>query len=126
MSLELFSDNLLQHMSIKREIRHQAFKFGILLTELPQLPQRAQPQSFLLSLPHVKPLLADSHRPTDLGYGCHALRVPQGGQDLFLGMSKSSCCHRRVLLPGGEDHVTGRFLMFPLAYFSGSGSSFYD
>ena len=48
--------------------------------------------------------------------------MPQGGQDLFLGMPSSSC-HRRVLLLGKEDHVAGRFLKRPLALFSGFGSA---
>jgi hypothetical protein len=48
--------------------------------------------------------------------------VSQGRQDLLFGMPSSSC-HRRVLLLGEEDHAADRFLKFPLAYFSGFGSS---
>ena len=48
-------------------------------------------------------------------------RVPQGGQNPFLGMSTPSC-RRRVLLLGEEDHVAGRFLKLSLVYFSGFGS----
>lgn len=47
-TLQLFSHDLLQHMAIEREIRHQAFQLGILLTELPQFAQftEAQPRLF--------------------------------------------------------------------------------
>ncbi|CAE6799144.1 hypothetical protein NSPZN2_70240 [Nitrospira defluvii] len=41
---------------------------------------------------------------------------------MLFGMPPSSS-HRCVLLLGEEDHAAGRFLKFPLAYFSGFGST---
>ena len=38
-AVQLFSHDLLQHMVIEQEIRHQAFQLGILITELPQFAQ---------------------------------------------------------------------------------------
>jgi hypothetical protein len=120
-AVQLFSHDLLQHRAIEREIRHQAFQLGILLTELPQFAQFTEAQPRILALPHVKRLLADADLPAHVHHGRATLCFPQGGQNLFLGMPSSSC-HRRVLLLGQEDHVAGRFLKLPLAYFSGFGS----
>jgi hypothetical protein len=107
-------------MAIEREIRHQAFQLGILLTELPQFAQFTEAQPRILALPHVKRLLADADLPAHVHHGRATLCFPQGGQNLFLGIPSSSCS-RRVLLLGQEDHVAGRFLKLSLAYFSGLG-----
>ncbi len=120
-ALQLFSDNLLQHVPIERQIGHEAFQLGILLTELPQFAQFAEAEPRILPLPHVERLLADPHLPADVHHGRAPLHLPQGGQYLFLGMPTSSC-HRRVLLLCQEDHALAPFLKQPLAYFLGFGS----
>ncbi len=115
-ALQLFSHDLLQHMAIEREIRHQAFQLGILLTELPQFAQFTEAQPRILALPRVKRLLADAGPPTRPPRSCHPL-LPAARPE-----SVASVCPRRVLLLGQEDHVAGRSLKLPLAYFSGFGS----
>src|SRR4029077_11830559 len=94
----------------------------VFLAELPEFPQFTEAQPRILAFPHVERLLADAHIATDFRNRRPALRLPQGSQDLFLGMPSSSC-HRRVLLLGKEDHVAGRFLKLSLAYFPGFGST---
>ena len=109
-------------MPIQREIGHQSFELRVFLAELPEFPQFTEAQPRIFAFPHVERLFADAHIATDFRNRRPTLRVPQSGQDLFLGMPSSSC-PRRVLLLGEEDHVADRFLKLPLAYFSGFGSA---
>ncbi len=113
-ALQLFRDDLLQPMPIEREIGHQPLQLRVFFPQLSQLTQLAQSESRILSLPQVERLLTDADLPADVHHSRPALRLPQGGQNLFLGMFTSSC-HRRVLLLGKEDHVAGRFLKLPPA-----------
>ena len=93
----MFSHDLLQHVPIQREIRHQAFEFGVLFAQLSQLAQFAQPELGVVPFPHVERLLTDAHLTTHCRDCRPTLRLPQGGQDLLVGMPSLSC-HRRVLL----------------------------
>ena len=120
-AVPLFSHDLLQPLAIEREIRHHAFQLGLLLTELPELPQFTEAQPRLRARPHVTRLLAEADLPAHVHHGRATRCFPQGGEHLFLGMPSSSC-PRRVLLLGQEDHVAGRSLTLSLAYFSGFGS----
>jgi hypothetical protein len=49
-ALELFSDDLLEHLFVQGEIRHQPAQPGVLLLQLPELPNlgRHQPPELLL------------------------------------------------------------------------------
>jgi len=120
-AVQLFSHDLRQHMVIEREIRHQAFQLGILITELPQFAQFTEAQPRILALLQVKRLLANADLPAHVHPGRATLCFPAEQPESVLGMPSSSC-PRRVLLLGQEDHVAGRFLKLPLAYFSGFGS----
>jgi hypothetical protein len=100
-------------MAIEREIRHQAFQLGTLLTELPQFAPFTEAQPHILALPHVKRLLADvpncRHTSTTV--------VPPSASRRAARICSSVCPRRRVILLGQEDHVAGRFLKLSLAYF---------
>jgi hypothetical protein len=76
-------------MPNEREIGHQPLQLRVFFSPLPQLSQLAQPEPRILSLPQVERLLTDADLPTDLRHGCPALRLPQGSEHLFLGMSTS-------------------------------------
>lgn len=121
-AVELFSDNLLQHVRIERESGHQAFSLGVLLTELPQFTQLTDPRPRVFPFPHIERLRAALPLPANVHHGRLTLRLPQGGEKLFLSTSTSSC-HRRLLLLCEEDHSAGPFIKLPLAYFSGFGSA---
>lgn len=75
-ALQIFSDNLLQHMPIEREIRDQPLQLGAFFPQLPQLPQFTQPKPRILPLPHIERLLADAYLAADLRDGCSTLHVP--------------------------------------------------
>src|SRR5215813_4393612 len=92
-------------MPIQREIVHQSLQLGVFLTELPKFPQFTQPQPRIVPLPHIARLLGDPHLPADLRHGRATFRLPQGGQDLLVGMSSSSYL-RQVLL--GEKKTTSQ------------------
>ena len=81
-------------MAIQREIRHQPFQLGIFLSQLPELAQFAQPEPRVLTLPHVERLLADAHRAIDFSNRRSTPGLAQGGQNLLLRMSSSSCPRR--------------------------------
>jgi hypothetical protein len=40
---QLFSDDLLQHVPVQREVRHQLLQLGIVIAQLAQLSQLASP-----------------------------------------------------------------------------------
>jgi hypothetical protein len=63
-------------MAIEREIRHQAFQLGILLTDLPQFAPFTEAQPRILALPHVKGLLADADLPAHVHHGRATLCFP--------------------------------------------------
>jgi hypothetical protein len=51
--------DLLQDVTVQREIRDQVLEFRVLLAQLPELAQFAQPQSRILLLPNVERGFAD-------------------------------------------------------------------
>lgn len=111
-AVQIFSRDFLQHLAIEREIRHQAFQLGILLTELPQFSQFTEAQPRILALPHVKRLLADADLPAHIHPSRATLCSPQGGQNLCLGVPSSGP-------PSGSRRPRrGPVPQAPLAYFS--------
>ena len=88
--------DLLQDVTVQREIRDQVLEFRVLLAQLPELAQFAQPQSRILLLPNVERGFADPVFAADVAHSAAALRLAQGPQDLLFRMSLLR--HLRVLL----------------------------
>jgi len=86
-ALELFSDDLLQHVAIERQIRHELLQLAVLLAQLPQLSQFTQTYPAVLSLPGVKCLLANPELPADLRRFFSTFRLPQRLQNLLFCMT---------------------------------------
>src|SRR5271170_6804216 len=71
-------------------------ELGVLLAQLPELTQFAQPQSRILLLPDVVRRLADAVLAANVGHPGAALRLSQCPQNMLLRMSLLR--HLRVLL----------------------------
>jgi hypothetical protein len=69
---KLFCQNLLQHVLVETEIRHQLLELGVFLSELPQLSDIADTHPGISLLPVVKCSLVDSHL---MAQSCHALSL---------------------------------------------------
>jgi hypothetical protein len=72
-ALELFSEDLLQHVLIEGEISHKLLEFAILLFPLAQSPQLGDAHTSELAFPAVERLLADAELAAHLGYHCPGL-----------------------------------------------------
>src|SRR6202035_702821 len=67
-ALQLFLHDLLQDVAVQREIRDQVLKLRVLLAQLPELAQLAQPQPRVLLLPNVERGFADPVFAADVGH----------------------------------------------------------
>lgn len=82
-ALEFYSDDLLQHVPIERQIRHQPLQLRVLIAHLSQLSQLAQTHTGVLPLPDVTHLLADPQLPADLCDLLSAFGWPECLQNLL-------------------------------------------
>jgi hypothetical protein len=74
-ALQLFSHDLLQDVPVQRQVRHQPLELGLLIAQLPQLPQLAQRQSRVFLPPDVERSFADPVLAADVGDPLAALRL---------------------------------------------------
>src|ERR1700726_3263542 len=101
---QLFLHDLLQDVTVQREVRDQVLKLRVFLAQLPELAQLAQAQPPILLLPNVERGFADPVFAADVGHSGAAFRLPHCPQDLLFRMSLLR--HLRVLLVlAPEDHA---------------------
>ena len=116
----LFCDDLLQDVAVEAQIRHQPLEFAILLAELPELPEFAQPQAGVFLLPHVERLLADGVFATHGDGRLAGLHLPEDPENLLFAASFLG--HRHGLLSTIREPRDGQNRNFPVDQFSGFGS----
>jgi hypothetical protein len=64
---QLFSHDLLQDVSVERQVGDNLLQLPILVSQRPELPQLLDAETRELLLPAVERLLADPEAATDLG-----------------------------------------------------------
>ncbi len=84
-ALELFSEHLLEHVLVEREIGNQRLQFLVLIFELSKSGQPGDAHPGELTFPPVAGLLRDARLATDFGDGCAAFNLPQSVDDLLVG-----------------------------------------
>src|SRR5208337_2818959 len=102
-ALQLSSDDLLQHVSVQRQIRHQPLELGVLLAQLPELAQLAQSQACVLLLPHVVRGFADAVLAAQLAYPRAAFCLVQRPQNRLFRVT--SLRHPGPPSSRSEDHT---------------------
>src|SRR5271155_921203 len=90
-ALEFFSEHVLQHRLVQRQIRHDAFQPCISLAHLLELPYLIDLQPRVLLLPPIEGLFGDPHLPDQLRDRYAQFCLLQNGHDLF--HSKPSLLH---------------------------------
>jgi hypothetical protein len=84
-------------MPIQGQIGDQALQPGILVPQLPELPNFQETHVGVSLLPDVVGRLADPHLPTDVRNRLAGIALLQGKQDLLLGELR--LLHRFLSLP---------------------------
>jgi hypothetical protein len=112
-ALELFSDDLLEHLLVQGEIRHQPAQPGVLLFQLPELPHLRGQQAPELLLPAVKGLLANAHLAGNLGHlGALLGLLPPPVPETWLTISTGHGCAQLRQAPwvGTVPTLTGNLI----------------
>jgi hypothetical protein len=98
---------------VQAQVGHQSLQLRVLVSQLTELAQFAQPESGIPLLLQIERLLADAVLATDFHHAVPRLRFPQYPQDLLFAMS--SLRHLAVLLPLAENHDRPLSLNFQMA-----------
>jgi hypothetical protein len=92
-----FFSDFQQDVPIQRQIGHQALQPGVLVPELPELPDLEQPHVRVPLLPGVVGRLADPYLPTQIRDWLAGTALHQSKQDLLL--SELGLLHCFLSLP---------------------------
>src|SRR5262249_48781274 len=84
-----FSEQILEHHLVEREVGHEALELRVFLFELPQVPHLADAHAGVFALPDVDGLLADAQTPCDVRHGRARLALAHGGGHLRFGEFRS-------------------------------------
>ena len=76
-------------MLVQRQVRHQPLQPRILVAQLANLPQFAQPQLAVLLLPDVERRLRNPELPANIPDRRPTIRLPQRVRDLLLAPTLS-------------------------------------
>src|SRR5208337_2119241 len=107
-ALQLFSDYLLQHVPVQRQIRDQMLELRVLLPQLPEFAQLAQSQPSVLLLPNVVRGFAYAVLAAEVAYPRAAFSLMQRPQNLLFRVP--SLRHPGPPSSRSEDHTSRSFL----------------
>ena len=94
-----------QNVLVERQVGDHALELGVLLAQLPQLPQLRRPEMAILLLPDVIGRLGDPQLAANIRHRGAALRLSQRIGDLLVRIPRA--LHRPRLLPAPQPALGG-------------------
>src|SRR5271169_5074733 len=112
-ALQLFSQHILQHDLIQRQLSHKLLELGVLISKLLDLPYLVHFQAGILRLPAIVGLFRNPNLPDQLRYRNSDFGLLQHSTDLLY---RKLLPHGKILLPGQGEFFC-RKLTFKLVPF---------